>query len=73
MFPSSDPFKVNIQSSSFDSLEPTYSCPAADTVLSGYTGSGTPWADHLTQAKPVYDKLDRVSGIQPGDSTGFHS
>lgn len=72
MFPSSDPFAVNIQNSAYDSLEPTYSCPKADSVLSGYQGSSGPWADHLEQAKPVYEKLDRVSGIQPGDSTGFH-
>jgi len=63
-----------IQSSSFDSLEPTYSCSAASNLRADYTtgASGTQWKLHLSQAADLYSQLDKISGIATNDS-GWHS
>jgi len=63
-----------IEQSSFDSLEPTYSCPKASSILDDFTtgSSGQEWQAHLTQAAPLYEKLDRVSGILSPDTAGWH-
>lgn len=63
-----------IQSSSFDSLEPTYSCRAASNLRADYTtgASGEQWKLHLSQAADLYAKLDKISGIAPDDS-GWHA
>lgn len=77
LFPDSDPkySTVNIQSSNFDSLEPTYPCPVASTLRSSYTtgSSGQLWQTHLSEAAPLYAKLDAVSGISPTDNAGWHT
>jgi hypothetical protein len=64
-----------IQSSSFDSLEPTYSCSAASNLRTNYTtgASGDQWKIHLSQAADLYAKLDKISGIATDDSAGWHS
>ncbi|KJA21805.1 hypothetical protein HYPSUDRAFT_165255 [Hypholoma sublateritium FD-334 SS-4] len=66
---------AKIQSSTFDSLEPTYSCPVASALRSGYTtgSSGQQWQAHLTGAASLYAKLDAVSGISPNDNAGWHT
>uniref|UniRef100_A0A8H7XU81 Acid phosphatase n=1 Tax=Psilocybe cubensis TaxID=181762 RepID=A0A8H7XU81_PSICU len=66
---------VLIQSSTIDSLEPTYSCNAASKLLSDYTtgSSGELWKDHLAQAAPLYSRLDNISGIATLDTAGWHS
>lgn len=72
------PFTTNavalIQSSTFDSLEPTYSCPKASSLKADYTtgANGQAWQDHLELAKPVYAQLDRISGVELGDGAGWH-
>ncbi|KAF9450832.1 histidine phosphatase [Macrolepiota fuliginosa MF-IS2] len=73
LFPKSDHIQVQIESSTFDSLEPTYSCSGADSLRNNFTtGSGGQlWQQHLTDAAPLYNKLDNVSGI-PGDDFGWH-
>ncbi|KAF8877945.1 phosphoglycerate mutase-like protein, partial [Gymnopilus junonius] len=65
---------VLIQSSTFDSLEPTYSCGAASRLISDYTtgNDGAQWQAHLTEAASLYAKLDQVSGIATQDSGGWH-
>ena len=76
LFPHSSSQYVSafVESSSFDSLEPTYSCPMASTILNDYTtgSSGQEWQSHLTQAAPLYAKLDQVSGISSSDTAGWH-
>ena len=64
-----------IEQSSFDSLEPTYSCPTASNILNDYTtgSSGEEWQTHLTQASSLYAKLDQVSGISSPDTAGWHA
>jgi len=64
-----------IQSTSFDSLEPTYSCSAASNLRADYTtgASGDQWKLHLSQAADIYAKLDKISGIAADDSAGWHS
>ena len=73
------PFTTNaaalIQSSTFDSLEPTYSCHKVSSLKADYTtgANGQAWQDHLELAKPVYAQLDRISGIEQGDGAGWHA
>ncbi|PPQ74665.1 hypothetical protein CVT24_003822 [Panaeolus cyanescens] len=77
LFPQANPsdLTVLIQPSTFDSLEPTYSCPRSSTLRNSYTtgSAGQQWRDHLRQAAPLYSKLDKISGISPQDSAGWHS
>ncbi|TFK60936.1 phosphoglycerate mutase-like protein [Pluteus cervinus] len=65
---------VSIQPSNIDSLEPTYSCPKANSIRNDYTtgSQGSVWLDHLTKTASLYGKLDKVSGINPSDS-GWHA
>ncbi|KAF4621615.1 hypothetical protein D9613_012605 [Agrocybe pediades] len=77
LFPSSksDDTIVNVQSATYDSLEPTYSCNTASNLRSDYTtgSSGAVWQAHLAEAAKVYAQLDKVSGIATQDSAGWHS
>ncbi|KAL9709558.1 hypothetical protein Ac2012v2_007297 [Leucoagaricus gongylophorus] len=74
LFPGSNGIQAEIQSPSFDSLEPTYPCSKADTLRNNYTtgSGGQVWQQHLAAAAPLYDKLDRVSGIPRNDTAGWH-
>lgn len=65
-------YKALVQPSSYDSLEPTYSCPAASTIYNSYTGSNPAYQAHLLAAKSLYKKLDSVSGISSPDTAGWH-
>lgn len=62
-----------IQPASIDSLEPAYSCLAADRNFSAYgVGSSDPgWTSHLTAASDLFASLDAISGVLPTDP-GFH-
>ncbi|KAL0578188.1 hypothetical protein V5O48_003819 [Marasmius crinis-equi] len=71
--PLTSPAQVLIQTSGIDSLEPTYKCSPADDIRSAYTGSNANWTAHLTDASSLYDKLDKVSGIERDDSAGWHT
>lgn len=68
---------VYVQSSSIDSLEPSYSCPVADSLINSYTSAGGPtavnWTNHLAEAQNLYAALDKVSGIQNPDNAGWHT
>ncbi|CAK5279449.1 unnamed protein product [Mycena citricolor] len=72
LFPSTDNVAVEIQSGTYDSLEPTYSCPTANNVKNGYMNSAN-WTGHLSAAAPLYAKLDQVSGTSNPDNGGWHS
>lgn len=74
LFPNTPDVAVLIQSSDFDSLEPTYSCPAANALVTNYTtgANGTLWQAHLTDAASLYANLDAVSGISNPDTGGWH-
>ncbi|KAJ3575475.1 hypothetical protein NP233_g1077 [Leucocoprinus birnbaumii] len=74
LFPASNQVAVEVQSSSFDSLEPAYPCSRANTLRNGFTtgNSGQVWQQHLTEAAPLYARLDTVSGIAKDDSGGWH-
>ncbi|KAH8811581.1 histidine phosphatase superfamily [Xylogone sp. PMI_703] len=71
MFDSEGDFPLLIQPSGFDSLEPTYSCPAASNGF-GQIQSGANWTAHLTAAASLYATLDNISGVSPSNG-GFHS
>lgn len=75
MFPSTEKkgYEALIQSDSYDSLEPTYSCAAADAIRSAYEGTNANWTEHLSAAASLYDKLDAVSGIEKEDDAGWHT
>ncbi|KAG6825217.1 hypothetical protein H0H93_001045, partial [Arthromyces matolae] len=72
LFPGSTDVEVFIQSSSFDSLEPAYSCNKANSLKNTITSSQT-WNGHLTAAAGVYAQLDAISGIATQDTGGWHS
>ncbi|KAG6856864.1 hypothetical protein H0H87_012681 [Tephrocybe sp. NHM501043] len=73
LFPGSSGIEALIQSSSSDSLEPTYSCSKANQLKSTITTGSPTWNDHLTAAAALYAKLDAISGIASQDSAGWHS
>lgn len=61
---------VLIQPPTLDSLEPTYPCPAADTLRNAYTTGSDAWLKHLGEAKSLFGRLDAISGLQGVD--GWH-
>ncbi|KAL9110488.1 MAG: hypothetical protein Q9227_005032 [Pyrenula ochraceoflavens] len=71
---SNSPVSVAIQPDSIDSLEPTYSCPSADSLYSSYAvGSSNPaWTSHLNASASLYNALDSISGVDPTDA-GWHN
>ncbi|KAJ7221754.1 phosphoglycerate mutase-like protein [Mycena pura] len=73
LFPDTDNIDVLIQPGSIDSLEPTYSCPTANSLFSSYTSGSSNWTTHLTDAAPLYAKLDSVSGTSNPDTAGWHT
>ncbi|KAG5645660.1 hypothetical protein DXG03_005497 [Asterophora parasitica] len=73
LFPASAGIEAIIQSSSFDSLEPTYSCNKASQLKSSITTGSQVWNDHLAAAAGLYAKLDAISGISPSDTAGWHT
>ncbi|KAF7294756.1 Histidine phosphatase [Mycena indigotica] len=73
LFPATKNTAVLVQSSTYDSLEPTYSCPKADAIRSAYVGGSANWTNHLTAAAALYAKLDAVSGTSNPDTGGWHN
>lgn len=64
------PTPLLIQRPTIDSLEPTYSCPAASS-LKGQYGSGSTnatWQQHLRESADLASQLDRISGVSPSTS-----
>ncbi|KAF2104255.1 histidine acid phosphatase-like protein [Rhizodiscina lignyota] len=64
------PLSVFIENSAIDSLEPTYSCNAANTLSSAYgVGSTDPaWTPHLNASQDLREALNKISGVDPTDS-----
>ncbi|KAL8744360.1 MAG: hypothetical protein Q9190_003393 [Brigantiaea leucoxantha] len=62
-----------VQPASIDSLEPAYTCLAANNNFSKYGvgSSDSGWTSHLKAASDLYTNLDTICGILPMDS-GFH-
>ena len=69
------PVALKIQQSSVDSLEPTYSCPAAAILYSSFGPGSTDlnWTAHLEASQRLFEKLDSVSGIAPDDNEWHQS
>ncbi|KAG6853272.1 hypothetical protein C0991_005543 [Blastosporella zonata] len=72
LFPASTGIQALIQSSTYDSLEPTYSCNKANSLKNAITGNPA-WTNHLTAAAGIYAQLDAISGTASHDSAGWHS
>lgn len=75
MFPSTAPsstIPLRIQPPDIDSLEPTYSCPAASTLASAIRNSSTnsAWSAHLADPSTtaLFAALDHLSGVPPSDA-----
>ena len=73
LFPDLKEHSAWIQSSTYDSLEPTYSCPAASALLSSYQGSNPAWTEHLNRSQELRNHFNAVSGIENNDSAGWAS
>ncbi|GME39877.1 hypothetical protein GTA08_BOTSDO02250 [Neofusicoccum parvum] len=69
------PFPLHIQPSSIDSLEPTYTCPAATSLTAAYGPDSTSatWLAHLAASAPLAAALDAVSGVAPADPAWHRS
>jgi len=65
---------LHVQSSTIDSLAPSYSCPAASALYSSYGVGSTAanWTRHLTATAPLFASLDAISGV-PTDSSEWHT
>ncbi|KAL7269813.1 hypothetical protein RUND412_007504 [Rhizina undulata] len=72
MYPDIDDVPVLQQDDSIDSLLPGYSCPYANNIRAGYTGTNTNWTEHLTESDSLFKKLDDISGVDT-TSSGWHS
>ncbi|KAL1879097.1 hypothetical protein VTK73DRAFT_7321 [Phialemonium thermophilum] len=73
MWGATDSVPLLIESSSVDSLEPTYGCSVSSSLFGGITSGNNPaWAAHLQAAQSLYATLDAISGVSPSDS-GFHA
>ncbi|MCJ1461467.1 hypothetical protein MMC07_000064 [Pseudocyphellaria aurata] len=61
------PTPLLVQPPTIDSLEPTYSCPAASSLKNQYgSGSTNPtWQRHLRDSANLASELDRISGVSP--------
>ncbi|KIW01349.1 uncharacterized protein PV09_07121 [Verruconis gallopava] len=73
MYPSPQPFPVQIQPDSIDSLEPAYTCTAATALMGNYASgsNNTNWTLHLSATEGLFSELDAISGVSP-DNGGFH-
>ena len=67
------PYPLLIQTKSVDSLEPAYSCPAADALFRSYgVGSdNSAWKAHLDDSQQLFEALDVISGVSPA-ATDWH-
>jgi len=70
MYPHAQNTGVLQQYPTIDSLQPSYSCPAADAIRSSILEEPQ-WKEHIERSKPFFAKLDRLSGVDPTDS-GWH-
>ncbi|TPX07801.1 uncharacterized protein E0L32_010488 [Thyridium curvatum] len=59
-----------VQAGQVDSLEPRYACGAADKAMKKIR-KGRAWRAHLRAARPLFKRLDAVSGVE-GRDEGFH-
>lgn len=71
MYPHAQNTGVLQQYSTIDSLQPSYPCPAADAIRGSILEEPL-WKEHLTKSKPLFAKLDGLSGVDPDDS-GWHA
>ncbi|KAJ9152301.1 Histidine acid phosphatase [Coniochaeta hoffmannii] len=72
MFAPTSPVPLLVQNSNVDSLEPTYSCPAASAAFNSIKSHSNPtWQAHLTAVAGLYSALDDISGVPPTDD-GWH-
>jgi acid phosphatase len=64
---------LRIQPVSIDSLEPKYTCKAANSLYANFSvGSKNPvWTTHLVESQTLIKQLDTISGVSPLDSD-FH-
>lgn len=75
MFGVSGPFPLHVQPSAVDSLEPSYPCPAANDGFAaiGPDSENPTWQSHLRASQRLFDRLDRISGIDPSSSDWHRS
>ena len=73
LFPDTNDVAALIQSDTYDSLEPVYNCPNANSLFTEYTTDSANWTLHLTDALGLYEELDNVSGIPLDDTAGWHT
>ncbi|KAK4178708.1 histidine phosphatase superfamily [Triangularia setosa] len=70
LLPSTSRTPLLVQNKEIDPLEPQYPCPSSRHLFSRI--QSTPeWKSHLSLAKPLFEQLDKISGVPPTDS-GFH-
>ncbi|KAI5810435.1 histidine phosphatase superfamily [Pyronema omphalodes] len=70
MFPFSTDIPLLVQPSDVDSLQPSYSCPAADAARNNILQQEG-WKKHLELSSALAQRLDAISGVDPKDA-GWH-
>lgn len=70
MFPFSTNIPLLVQPSDVDSLQPSYSCPAADAARNNILQQEG-WKKHLELSSALAQRLDAISGVDPKDA-GWH-
>ena len=73
MFGTTSSVPLLVQPDSIDSLEPTYTCPAADVLKStfGVSSNDSTWLAHLSASASLAQTLDAISGVSP-NAIGWH-
>ncbi|ROW06943.1 hypothetical protein VMCG_03984 [Cytospora schulzeri] len=67
------PVPLLVQPDGVDSLEPSYTCTAAEGQFDDIqSGSNPEWEAHLEAARGLYAVLDDISGVDTAADSGFH-
>lgn len=66
LYPTQKEYAAWVQPASFDSLEPSFPCPAAKRMRAEIDQE-EPWREHLTASNAVMARFDAVTGLGPAD------
>ncbi|WVQ82669.1 hypothetical protein IAT38_004801 [Cryptococcus sp. DSM 104549] len=71
LYPGRKEFPALIQSDTYDSLEPAFSCDLKSTVASAITDTSSTWGEHLNETLALRERFYNVSGIEWDDTAGW--
>lgn len=68
LYPGEEEYAAWVQPASFDSLEPSFRCPAADRVREEIQSEDA-WLQHLNVSAGLMARIDAVGGLGPDDES----